>query len=150
MKTNGKRTVILISTAATLLFLLFVYKNFYVNLKERFESGAKLAALGKALLISSNSQTEDCEDSLQRIKEYAVNKEDFEWWLENVRYLGRERNTTGLSNPKTPIAYDKTLLRKVSGTNVLFLDGHVKFVRAKDLNNVGITIMAPQMGQKLP
>jgi len=36
------------------------------------------------------------------------------------------------------IAYDKTLLKKGEGTNVLFLNGFVKFCRPEELGKLGI------------
>jgi prepilin-type processing-associated H-X9-DG protein len=73
--------------------------------------------------------------ALQELKPYVG--DDFQWLVENVTYVGKGQER---KEPDTPIAYDKTLLEKGNGTNILFLDGHVEFRQAEELTGVTHTI----------
>jgi len=64
---------------------------------------------------------------LQALKPYVANEQDFQWIVNNVEYLGKDKNYRP-NQPRIPVAYDKTLMEKQSGTNILFLDGHVEFL----------------------
>ncbi|MHC4259436.1 MAG: hypothetical protein ACYSTF_03345, partial [Planctomycetota bacterium] len=109
-----------------------------LELKERQESGRRLMELGKALTIYANDDEEGrFPDTFQQLLDGDyVSKRDLEWFLENVEYLGKGKTAADASDG--PIAYDKTLMQKDEGTNVLFLDGHVAFESAKKLKELGI------------
>jgi prepilin-type processing-associated H-X9-DG protein len=109
-----------------------------IELKERQESGRRLTELGKALTIYANDDEEGrFPDTLQQLLEGDyVSKEDLEWLVENIEYLGKGK--TAADAPISPIALDRTLLQKCGGTNVLFFDGHIAFKRPKQLKELGI------------
>jgi prepilin-type processing-associated H-X9-DG protein len=106
--------------------------------EERLESAEKLKGLGKAATIYANDDEKGrLPDALQQLHEGDyVSEKDLTWLLENIEYLGKGK--TAADAPDTVIAYDKTLLRKGKGTNVLFLDGHVAFERPEQLEKLGI------------
>jgi prepilin-type processing-associated H-X9-DG protein len=108
------------------------------ELREVMESAEKLKGLGKALTIYANDDEEGrFPDTLQQLLEGDyVSKEDLEWLVENIEYLGKGKKA--VDAPISPIALDKTLLQKCGGTNVLFLDGHIAFKRPKQLKELGI------------
>jgi beta-lactamase regulating signal transducer with metallopeptidase domain len=89
----------------------------------RLQSAEALAQLGKASLI----YTVDHQDWLpDRIEDLPDNPGlDKAWLIENVVYLGTGMKTH--NDPDSPVAYDKTLLLKGQGTNVLSLDTQVVF-----------------------
>jgi prepilin-type processing-associated H-X9-DG protein len=103
-----------------------------IELKERQESGRRLRGLGKALSIYAHEDEEGrFPDTLQQLLEGDyVSKEALEWLVENVEYLGKAKKATDALD--TAIAYDKTLLQKSKGTNILYLDGHVAFRAANE------------------
>jgi prepilin-type processing-associated H-X9-DG protein len=108
------------------------------ELREVIESAEKLMGLGKALSIYANEDEKGrFPDTLKQLGEADyVSEEDLKWLLKNVEYLGKGK--TAADAPDSPIAYDKTLLQKGKGTNVLFLDGHVGFEKPKRLEALGI------------
>jgi len=104
--------------------------------KDRVESARKLQDLSKALLIYANDHGEKYPESLEELKPYVRHEQDLQWIIKNVDYLGKGKDIT--ISPQTVIAYDKTLLEKGTGTNVLFNDSHVTFektIRLKDLSS---------------
>ena len=110
------------------------------ELEKRIESAEKLQELGKALLIYSNDNKNKYPDSLQQIESYLRNEQDLAWLLENVEYLGKGKNI--MISPQAVIAYDKTLLEKGEGTNILYNDCHVAFEKPKQLEKLGIKTKA--------
>ncbi len=109
------------------------------EVKDRLESAEKLKELGNALLIYANDHEEKYPDTLQKLQKHIndMSEDDLKWLLENVVYLGRGK--TVVEPPDTVIAYDKTLLEKGEGTNVLFNDSHVTFKSSKQLEKLGIS-----------
>ena len=103
---------------------------------KRVESAKKLSNLGKALLIYANDHEDKYPLSLRRLRDY-LDLEEFNWALANIEYLARGK--TIAVRPDTVIAYDKTLLTKGKGTNVLFNDSHVEFVKPERLKELGIS-----------
>lgn len=101
-------------------------------------SARNLSGLGQALLIWANAHDDRFPDSM------AVLGQDVEMgiprslpWLEaNVVYLGRGMTIRDRSD--RPLAYDRTLLEDVGGTNVLYLDSHVAFETQERLEKLGI------------
>ena len=102
----------------------------------RVESARKLAKLRNLLLLYANDNEDKYPDSLKDLRLYQGKDQDFKWLLENVEYLGRGKTTA--VQPDVPIAYDKTLLAKGEGTNVLFNDSHIAFEKPKRLEKLGI------------
>jgi hypothetical protein len=76
--------------------------------------------------------------TLDELEPYFNDKEIFSWLLKNVEYLGLDLERDKVDISKTPIAYDKTLLKKGEGTNVLFVNGLVEFCRPEELGELGI------------
>ena len=108
------------------------------ELRRVIESAEKLKGLGRALIVYANDDEEGrFPDTLEELHQGDyVSEKDLEWLLENIGYLGKGKTAT--DSPGTAIAYDKALLRKGKGTNVLFLDGHVAFERPEQLEKLGI------------
>ncbi len=104
----------------------------------RDESARKLKQLGLAVAMFANEHNSKLPDSLHELEHYVGKKQDFQWILENVEYLGKgKKHVAGSFNVAT--AYDKTLLEEGNGTNVLFADGHVKFETHRKLEELCIT-----------
>lgn len=59
-----------------------------------------------------------------------------QYLLLNIEYLAGGRTRTG--SPHAVVAYDRTLLQFVDGTNVLFEDGHVEFVGPDRFAQLGV------------
>ncbi len=103
------------------------------------ESVAKLKKLGLAVVMYADDNDNKLPDNLQTLKPYIANEVDYQWSLDNVEYLGKGK-TYRPNQPKTPVAYDQTLLADQSGTNVLFMDAHVEHIRPSRLKELGIDI----------
>jgi len=103
----------------------------------RVESAKQLSALGKGLLMYANDWNDKFPNTLQEARDYINENGDFSWVAKNVTYLGQ-----GVSpwhaNPARVLAYDKTLLAKGAGTNVLYLDSHVTFESPNRLKDLGL------------
>jgi len=112
------------------------------EITKRIESGKKLSNLGKALLIYANDHDDKYPDSLRQLSDYFKKVEDFHWVLENVAYLASGK--TLAVRPDTVIAYDKKLLIKEKGTNVLYNDCHVGFEKTEELKKLGINIIGTE------
>jgi len=102
----------------------------------RIESAKKLSNLGKALFIYANDNDDKYPDSMHEMRGY-LKTEDFAWTWQNVEYLAKGK--TLAVRPDTVIAYDKKLLAERKGTNVLFNDSHVEFVKPERLKELGIS-----------
>jgi hypothetical protein len=108
----------------------------------RVDSGKRLSKFVKALLIYSNDNKDKFPDSLDSFSSTMLSTKEMQWLLDNVEYLGR--GVTVSNAPGTVLAYDKTLLQKGSGTNVLFLDTRVAFVEPDMLKSLGIPAVSVQ------
>lgn len=98
--------------------------------KAKEESAEKLKKLGLALFIYASEHEEKYPDTLQEL-EYCI--DTFQWFLENVEYIGKGKTT--MDKSPIPVAYDKTLLEKGNSTNILFNDGHLTFGELKKFRN---------------
>jgi len=101
-------------------------------------STEKLKRFGLAVIMYADEHENKLSNTLQALKPYVANDQDFQWIVNNVEYLGKDKNYQP-NQPRIPVAYDKTLMEKQSGTNILFMDGHVQFVspaKLKDLLGV--------------
>jgi prepilin-type processing-associated H-X9-DG protein len=57
----------------------------------------------------------------------------------DIEYIAPNKKIVYDANNKfVPMAYDKSLLKKGQGTNVLFLDSHIEFVKSEALKKLGI------------
>ena len=61
----------------------------------------------------------------------------FRWLLANIAYVGADKNPD--DDPRTVIAYDKTLLAQGQGTYVFYSDGRLEFEGPLELRELGIT-----------
>lgn len=102
----------------------------------KITSNKNLQDLGKALLIYANDHEDKYPDSLHRLTDY-LNVEELTWILANIEYLAHGKQLA--SRPDTIIAYDKKLLAKGKGTNVLYNDFHVGFEKVEKLKKLGIS-----------
>jgi ankyrin repeat protein len=75
------------------------------------------------------------------LEECFENKADFRWMVENVEYVAKGASVNQRKGGNIVVAYDKTLLDKGKGTNVLFLDYSVRFVLTNELAKLGILDM---------
>lgn len=105
----------------------------------RVYSAARLIRLGGVkdvymMMVKDKKFPQKLDD----LEMYFDDKEIFSWLLKNVEYLGAGLEADKIDVSKTPIAYDKTLLKKGEGTNVLFVNGLVEFCRPEELGELGI------------
>jgi type II secretory pathway component GspD/PulD (secretin) len=80
------------------------------------------------------------------LSEY-LNLEELKWVLTNVKYLAHGK--TIAVRPDFVVAYDKTLLTEAKGTNVLFNDSHVEFVKPEILKALGISANTIQIETRI-
>jgi outer membrane protein assembly factor BamB len=110
------------------------------DLEVRMESAKKLFALGRAMALYSGDYDVKFPDDMRAFHKYGnvpLKKKDLEWLLENVVYLGKGK-TDGTIQRNTVLAYDKVLLEEGEGTNVLFGDLRIDFLRTEQLKMLGI------------
>ncbi|MHC4625225.1 MAG: M56 family metallopeptidase, partial [Planctomycetota bacterium] len=109
------------------------------NSGNRVESAKKLQELGKAVLVYANDDEQNSfPDTLdQLLRGDYIGQKDLKWSSENVEYLAKGRTAAG--PPDMVLAYDKSLLLRGVGTNVLFNDSHVEFVKPERLEKLGIS-----------
>ncbi len=100
-------------------------------------SADKLKQLGLAVIMYADDHDNKLPDTLQVLKPYVANEQDFQWIVNNVEYLGKDKNYQP-NQPRIPVAYDKTQKEQQSGINVLFLDGHVEFLTPQRLSELDI------------
>lgn len=105
-----------------------------IGSKAQAVSRAQLMDLGKALLIYANDHDDKFPEHLSDLRD-EVGVGIF-WLLENVTYLGKDMSPR--DRPARVLAYDRTLLEKGQGTNVLYLDSHVAFETPEELEKLGI------------
>ncbi|MHC4500712.1 MAG: HEAT repeat domain-containing protein, partial [Planctomycetota bacterium] len=100
----------------------------------------KLRQLGKALVIYANDDEAGRFPSIlmQLQQRDYIEQKDLAWYLANIEYLGKGK--TAAAPPDAVLAYDKTMLKKGEGTNVLFNDTHVAFTRPEQLEKLRIII----------
>jgi len=101
------------------------------------QSGEWISRLGRSMLIYANDHEDRLPESLEEIKPYTDNEEQYRWYLENVEYLGA--GLTVAQPPGVVVAYDRTLLAAGKGTNVLFLDSHIELVEPERFAKYGLT-----------
>lgn len=97
-----------------------------------------LKHLALAAFMYAEDHNGSLPEKLDEIKNYVRNEKLLVWMLENVEYLGKGATTATPASQRQPMAYYKTLLEKETGTAVVFLDGHVEFVKGRRLQELGI------------
>ncbi|MHC4619502.1 MAG: M56 family metallopeptidase [Planctomycetota bacterium] len=109
------------------------------NSGNRVESAKKLQELGKAVLIYANDDEGNYfPENLQKLRDGDyIDATALKWFSENVEYLAKGRTAAG--PPDMILAYDKSLLLRGGGTNVLFNDSHVEFIKPERLGKLGIS-----------
>ncbi len=107
------------------------------ELRQRMEAARKLSDLGKAMLIYANDHDDKYPESLDDLlKDDLIDKAELDWFKENIEYIGHKVKLS--DRPDAVTAYDKILLEKGEGTNVLYNDLHVQFVKPEKLKKLGI------------
>jgi prepilin-type processing-associated H-X9-DG protein len=108
----------------------------------RADSAKKLMKIGVAILTYADDNKGRLPDNLHRFKSYINDPNIFDWAIENVEFLAKGLNINKMVTEfsRMPMAYDSSLPPKDTGTNVLFLDGHVEFVRSASLKVYGIVM----------
>jgi hypothetical protein len=103
------------------------------------ESAKKLQELGKALLIYANDDEGNYfPENLQKLQDGDyIDATALKYFSENVEYLAKGRTAAG--PPDMVLAYDKSLLLRGVGTNVLFNDSHIEFIKPERLEELGIS-----------
>ncbi len=102
----------------------------------REKSAETLRSLIRAALIWSNEHDDRLPDSVANLED-ELDPADKEWLSKNAAYLGKGLSAADAAD--RVVAYDKTLLTKGNGTNVLYLDSHVAFEKPGKLETLGIT-----------
>jgi len=102
---------------------------------KRIHSAQKLKQLGLAVAMYADDNKDNLPESIQKLKPYIRDEQDYLWLLDYVKYVLKETKYQP-NRPHIPVAYDKALKEEQSGTNVLFLDGHVEFVTAQRLSEL--------------
>ena len=105
------------------------------NAADGQESAKNLKRLGQILTEYARRNNEKYPASLDELRPYDASNLSA-WLLNNVEYLGKAK--TLRDPPRTPIAYDRTQLRKDKGANTLFNDMLVTFVKLSELQKLGI------------
>lgn len=106
-----------------------------MELFQRQESAKKLRKLRQMLDKHAAGNNEKYPIILDELKPYD-DESLLPWLHENIEYLGKGKARS--DPPDIAIAYDKTLLEKSIGTNILFNDGHDEFVRPDKLEKMSI------------
>jgi hypothetical protein len=106
------------------------------ELAQRQKSVKKLRRLADMLAKYAASNNEKYPISFDELKQYD-DESLLPWLHENIEYLGKGK--TRSDPPDIAIAYDRILFEKGKGTNVLFNDNLVNFVRPNEIENLGIT-----------
>jgi len=100
----------------------------------RLLSARSLTRLGRALLLYAQDHQNQLPEALGEVEKYLTGAE-MSWLKDNVEYL---KGRTMADPPDVVVAYDKTLLAKGAGTNVLYLDSQVAFESPSVLRSLGI------------
>lgn len=101
---------------------------------QRQQSSEALQQLYKILMKYQKDHDGKFPDHINQLKEYDMN-DVLPQVLNNIQYGGEEEASYNFRNP---LAYDKRLLQKGNGTNVLFPDGYVGFEKPDKLESLGI------------
>lgn len=86
-----------------------------------------LCDLGKYVLLYVGEHEDRLPQSLEELRDYAESEENYQWMVHDVEYLGA--GLTCADPFSLVVAYDRTLLAVGKGTNVLFLDSRIEYVK---------------------
>jgi beta-lactamase regulating signal transducer with metallopeptidase domain len=112
----------------------------------RLRSAQSLDRLSKAMLVYANDHADKLPESIEDVCE-ELDKAIVERLRQDVAYLGMGVFATDA--PGRVIAYDKTLLARGNGTNVLYLDARVVFEKADKLKKLGIPPIVSQETERV-
>ena len=109
----------------------------------RLDSTKKLQRLGQLLSMYAAENDGKFYTSSSVLGKYMTPQDDalIGYMQVNVQYIGAGK-TNKVSPQTTVVAYDLGLPPQAGGTNVLFADGHVEFVKTDTLADLGITFKA--------
>ena len=108
------------------------------NLERQLESVERLKELDSALSTYSRNNAGRFPQRLEDLNAPEL-EELLAWAKEHIEYLTNASTAPAHERADSAIAYDKALLEKANGTNVLFYDGHAEFCRPKKLQALGIS-----------
>ena len=103
----------------------------------RQESSKKVQQFVQMLKMYVKDNGGKLPDSINELRQYDTT-ELLPWILESIHYCPGEKSFTDFT---MPIAYDKELLRSSEGTNVLFPDWYVGFIKPDKLEELGISLV---------
>ena len=110
-------------------------KKLIAEIDMQVEHSKKLSKLGKALLIYTNDHDGKYPDSVAQVKPY-LKTEEFAWAQQNVTYYGKGRT---VADPQDMwLARDNRQAAATKGTNILFNDGRVEFIKPGKQKDRGI------------
>lgn len=104
---------------------------------QRQTSSRKLRYLSQMLHAYAKDNSGTFPDKLSMLYEYD-SEGNLPWLVENCMYLGQGKFRWDPA--KTPLAYDKSLLEKSKGTNVLFLDAYDGYIKPEELRKLVIPL----------
>jgi hypothetical protein len=113
---------------------------------ENLLSRNNLHQLAIALWIYADDHNHKMPENLNEVKTNIPNENVFRWLLDNVQYINQ-----GIRRPghREPVAFDKKMLEKGEGTNILFSDSHVEFVEPDSLEKFGIRATGAESAKRL-
>jgi len=106
------------------------------QMHRRAESAQILKQIGLAMATYADDHQGKFPHALEQLKDYLGETVDFQWLLGDFEYLGKGMEAG--DSPARRVVFHKSLLYEGRGTNVLFSDGHVSFVRPERLGELGI------------
>ncbi|MBN2138568.1 MAG: hypothetical protein JW720_12245 [Sedimentisphaerales bacterium] len=115
-------------------------------LDRRAKLAGRMRQLGIAMHLYANDHLDKFPDSPGQMRDYLADKATIDWMLTDVAYLAAGK-TAADAKPDIVAAYDKTLLARDIGTNVLFLDAHVEFLENSKFRKV---VPVPSGGAAVP
>jgi len=110
----------------------------YLRLRElhyRQESSKKVQQFVEMLKMYVKDNGGKLPNSINELRQYD-NTDLLPWILGSIHYCPGEKALTDFT---IPIAYDKELLQRDDGTNVIFSDWYVGFIKIDTLEELGIS-----------
>ncbi|MBN1806320.1 MAG: M48 family metalloprotease [Sedimentisphaerales bacterium] len=106
---------------------------------EKLQSAYKLKRFGLAVAMYAKTHNDNMPESIQELKPWIRGQQNLNWLRDNIEYFDNKKGKTAQRNTAfIPIAYDRTLLEKADGTNVLFLDFSVRFVETEEFEKLDL------------
>lgn len=104
-------------------------------LQRRQVSDKKLQYLSRMLEKYAKDHDGAFSDDLSDLREYDT-EGHLDWLIEHCQYLGRGKTIN--DSLTIPLAYDKSLLDEGEGTNVLFPDRYLGYIKPDELRELSI------------